>query len=391
MNCVTKSWRSSPWARIALSGSCSRCSGPLRWCLAWKSALPGEARVLFTLDPGRHAVRAGAAVRARRAAAPGGSATSWRLCQIGWSMVFMWLLEGRSEAQFHVFVSLAFLAFYRDWRVLAHGDAHRDRLARAAHRAAARLLHRRRRPPGGASSTRPSGWSREFLHPAARRPAEPEDRAEILRARRDARAHQRSHRQAMSTSAPPSSTRSREQYRLIAETTRAIPFELDLAQGRFTYIGPQAQRILGIPEARWKEPGFLDALLPRDARVERAPAARRMHAGHLRGAVLGGHRRRSRGGAALDRGLRARERHALPARPHDRRHRGAPPGARARRRAQKLESVGRIAAGVAHEINTSVQFISDSVRFVRHALQGRAARARRLSRARRGRRCRART
>ena len=36
---------------------------------------------------------------------------------------------------------------------------------------------------------------------------------------------------------------------------------------------------------------------------------------------------------------------------------------------QKLESVGRIAAGVAHEINTSVQFISDSVRFVRHALR----------------------
>jgi signal transduction histidine kinase len=31
--------------------------------------------------------------------------------------------------------------------------------------------------------------------------------------------------------------------------------------------------------------------------------------------------------------------------------------------------VGRIAAGVAHEINTSVQFISDSVRFVRHALK----------------------
>jgi two-component system, NtrC family, sensor kinase len=36
---------------------------------------------------------------------------------------------------------------------------------------------------------------------------------------------------------------------------------------------------------------------------------------------------------------------------------------------QNLESVGRIAAGVAHEINTSVQFISDSVRFVRHALK----------------------
>jgi signal transduction histidine kinase len=36
---------------------------------------------------------------------------------------------------------------------------------------------------------------------------------------------------------------------------------------------------------------------------------------------------------------------------------------------QKLESVGRIAAGVAHEINTSVQFISDSVRFVRHSIK----------------------
>jgi two-component system, NtrC family, sensor kinase len=36
---------------------------------------------------------------------------------------------------------------------------------------------------------------------------------------------------------------------------------------------------------------------------------------------------------------------------------------------QKLESVGRVAAGVAHEINTSVQFIADSVRFVRHAIK----------------------
>lgn len=40
-------------------------------------------------------------------------------------------------------------------------------------------------------------------------------------------------------------------YRTLLDATRAIPWRIDWASGRFTYIGPQVQRVLGWPRDSW--------------------------------------------------------------------------------------------------------------------------------------------
>ncbi|MFS2129337.1 diguanylate cyclase domain-containing protein [Telluria sp. Tellsp131] len=41
-------------------------------------------------------------------------------------------------------------------------------------------------------------------------------------------------------------------YRTLLESTQAIPWRIDWASARFTYIGPQIERVLGWPQDSWK-------------------------------------------------------------------------------------------------------------------------------------------
>jgi len=333
--------------------------------LAWNTALPGDSRVLITfIAGGMLCVPAGMFTLA----APQSLwVRHWvGFTQITWSMLFMWLLEGRSEAQFHVFTSLAFLAFYRNWPVLATST-----LAAVAWPVVRVALL----PDSYVIND--SVWWR-LADQAVWVVAESlmlliviaQSMKSVMNfASNAAELQLANERIGLAVSERTRELeKSREHYRLIAETTRAIPFELDLAHGRFTYIGPQAEKMLGFGEALWKNTGFLDQLLPREREFAARQALDECAPGSFEVlcSVITGD----------DRVVELRWTVACELVDEMRFLRGLMIDVTEARRlvremaqGQKLESVGRIAAGVAHEINTSVQFISDSVRFVRHALK----------------------
>jgi PAS domain S-box-containing protein len=57
-------------------------------------------------------------------------------------------------------------------------------------------------------------------------------------------------------------------YRRLAESTRVIPFELEFEPMTFTYIGPQAETLLGFPVREWSKPDFWRSVLHPDDCVE---------------------------------------------------------------------------------------------------------------------------
>ena len=48
----------------------------------------------------------------------------------------------------------------------------------------------------------------------------------------------------------------KEKYRSLVESASAIPWEVDLVTWQFTYVGPQAEKILGYPVSKWYEKNF---------------------------------------------------------------------------------------------------------------------------------------
>ena len=64
---------------------------------------------------------------------------------------------------------------------------------------------------------------------------------------------------------------SEEHYRRLIETTTAIPWELDVKTGNFTYVGPQAAEVLGYPVEDWYQHNFWESHIYEEDR-ERAIA-----------------------------------------------------------------------------------------------------------------------
>jgi PAS domain S-box-containing protein len=171
--------------------------------------------------------------------------------------------------------------------------------------------------------------------------------------------------------------RSRERYRLIIETTSAIPWEYSLAEGRVTYVGPQALKLLGYPLASLAELDFLRARIPSQdeqrllQQVTKALADGAALETEFRMTTAEGKVVELRGVSTLE-----SDKHGCV--------RGLMLDVTQRKKlevelqqAQKLESVGRLASGIAHEINTPIQFVSDSLVFVREAFQDTLALVRR--------------
>ena len=163
MKCVTKSWRQLTVG----THRTFRVLFAVQWAVARRARLEivaaGRVARPVHADPGRPCCRCRRCCSRAPRRKPAWVRHFMAACQIGWSMLFMWLLEGQLRSAVPrvrlagVPRVLSRLARARD------GDARRHRLSDRAHRAAARLLRDRR--VGLVARVRPgaSGWSADAV------------------------------------------------------------------------------------------------------------------------------------------------------------------------------------------------------------------------------------
>lgn len=160
---------------------------------------------------------------------------------------------------------------------------------------------------------------------------------------------------------------SREQYRFLVENIDAVPFEWDPATYKLLYIAPQAAKLLECPLEALQDETLFDKIVHGDDRDRFRDRIDKFVAGDSPCTVdfraITNTRRtvtirmflgeRALSGTSYGVMLDITKQMQLESE---------------FQQSQKLESVGRLAAGVAHEINTPVQFIADSVQFLRNSL-----------------------
>ncbi len=282
--------------------------------------------------------------------------------QMLWSALLMVVTYGREGTHFHVLGSIAVLAFYRDWKILP-----------TALVVVIALLSRGQWWPESTTGHNPSvfhlmediAWitfvsatmivaclraTRE-MRAAASRQARLERTATII----ERKVHERTLELQESS----------ERYRALVENTEAVTFEYDLVGERMLYLAPQASRLLECSLEQLEDRQTLADSIHPDDRSRVASIIQQLIAGTRSWADPVDCRLVTR------RGRVAHVRTFLNARAGSRRIRAITLDVTRQRKleselqqAQKLESVGRLAAGVAHEINTPIQFVGDSVQFM---------------------------
>lgn len=165
---------------------------------------------------------------------------------------------------------------------------------------------------------------------------------------------------------------STERYRALIEGTDAVPWEADARTLAISYISPRVSSLFGEPSAAFVGHAAVWEQIHQDDRQ----AVRERLLALASGASPSGdleYRFLRKDGQVIEIRSTVTVRPALDG--SERTLHGIMFDVTAQRRlerqlqqAQKLEAVGRLASGIAHEINTPVQFVSDSLHFVNEAV-----------------------